>query len=138
MQYPFRWPYLVATAVVCLSGTAVPSGATDPDPTPTLYGTPGLIEMPSARTFEDADLVTTLSGFSGQTRSTLSFQITPRLTGSFRYSRIGGFQPGGRTLYDRSFDISYQILAESGTRPALAIGLRDIVGTGIYSGEYIV
>ncbi|NND18089.1 MAG: YjbH domain-containing protein [Silicimonas sp.] len=94
--------------------------------------------MPSARTFEDADLVTTLSGFSGQTRSTLSFQITPRLTGSFRYSRIGGFQPGGRTLYDRSFDISYQILAESGTRPALAIGLRDIVGTGIYSGEYIV
>jgi hypothetical protein len=129
---------LTAVGVACATGLAGPAGATDPDRTPTLYGTPGLIEMPSADTYEDADLVTTVAGFPGQVRSTLTFQITPRLTGSFRYSRIDGFQPGDRTLYDRSFDISYQILTESPSRPALSIGLRDIIGTGIYSGEYIV
>jgi Exopolysaccharide biosynthesis protein YbjH len=122
----------------CLLMWATPSGATDPDRTPTLYGTPGLIEMPTADVYDDADLVSTIAGFSGQTRSTLTFQITPRLTGSFRYSRIADFQPGGETLYDRSFDISYLILTETENRPALSIGLRDIIGTGIYSGEYVV
>ena len=39
---------LTAAGVACATGLAGPAGATDPDRTPTLYGTPGLIEMPSA------------------------------------------------------------------------------------------
>ena len=124
----------LAAAMCC----AVAPVSGDPDRTPTLFGTPGIIEMPSAGTFDDADLVTTFAGFRGQARNTLSFQIAPRLTGSFRYSRIAGFQPGEVTLYDRSFDISFQILSETDTRPALSVGLRDFIGTGIYSSEYIV
>lgn len=111
----------------------------DPDDTPTLYGTPGLIDMPSARTFRDADLVFTFGKFDGQLKNSMSFQVTPRLTGTFRYSQLDRlFLPQGDTLYDRSFDISYQILAESGMRPALAIGLRDFLGTGVLGGEYVV
>ncbi|AWX92558.1 hypothetical protein DPM13_03090 [Paracoccus mutanolyticus] len=43
-------------------------------------------------------------------------------------------------VWDRSFDLRYQILdeAESGWRPAVAIGLQDFMGTGFYSSEYIV
>lgn len=104
-----------------------------------MFGTPGLIDMPSAATYDDADLKLTFGGFSGQSRNSLTFQVTPRITGTFRYSRLRGLDESiDDTLYDRSFDISYQILTETDNRPALAVGLRDFIGTGVYSSEYIV
>lgn len=36
-------------------------------------------------------------------------------------------------LYDRSFDIRWEFLDEGNYRPAMAVGLRDFVGTGVYS-----
>lgn len=104
-----------------------------------LYGTPGLADMPTAGRFEDGDLAISFAYFRNTNRNTLTFQVTPRITASFRYSRLGGyFQSTGEALYDRSFDVSYQILAESGARPALAVGFQDFLGTGVYSAEYIV
>ncbi|SEQ61241.1 YjbH domain-containing protein [Thalassovita taeanensis] len=106
-----------------------------------LYGTPSLIDMPTAEMAPDATLSTTLSHFAGTTRTTLTFQLLPRLTGSFRYSAIQDLAVPGYTkssYYDRSFDLRYQILTETGNRPAVAIGLQDFIGTGLYGGEYIV
>src|SRR5690554_1229302 len=54
------------------------------------YGMPGLIDMPSALPFEDGELSFTTSYFADQTRHSLSFQIAPRLTGSFRYALLYG------------------------------------------------
>lgn len=102
------------------------------------YGMPGLLDMPTAQALPDAELATTLSIFDGSARGTLAFQITPRLTGAFRYAIIEGFDTGGGTRYDRSFDLQYQVLTEQGLRPGVAVGLRDFAGTGVYSGEYIV
>ncbi len=39
---------------------------------------------------------------------------------------------------DRSFDIKIRLWEENDWRPALAIGIQDIAGTGIYGGEYLV
>ncbi len=104
-----------------------------------LFGMPGLIDMPTARTFPDAQLTTTVGGFAGTLRNTVSFQLSPRLTASFRYTRLKNWNSGGfLTYYDRSFDLHYQLLTEGRFRPAVAIGLRDFVGTGLYSGEYLV
>ncbi len=94
------------------------------------YGTPGLIDMPTAQSAEDAELGLSVSHFAGGTRNTLTFQLTPRLSGSFRYSKIES--------YDRSFDLRYRFLDETPYGPAMAVGLQDFVGTGIYSGEYVV
>lgn len=97
------------------------------------YGMPGLIDTPSALSFPDADLSVSSSRFQVESRTTLAFQITPRLTGSFRYSYIGaGF------TYDRSFALQYRLIDEGRYRPAFAVGVNDIIGTGQYSGEYIV
>lgn len=96
----------------------------------TLFGTPGIIDMPSAVAPADGELSSTLAMFADNWRTTFTFQVLPRLTGSFRYSQLD--------TYDRSFDFQYQILTENGSRPAVAIGLRDFLGTGIYSSEYIV
>ncbi len=113
-----------------------------------IYGTPGgLIDMPTAEMAPDAQLSTTVSfygsGRNSTTRTTLTFQVLPRLTASFRYSGIGGIMPdAGRptfnTLYDRSFDLRYRLVNEGRYIPAIAIGLQDFIGTGIYGGEYLV
>lgn len=112
-----------------------------------MYGTPGgLIDMPSAEVAPDADLSSTVTHMGGTTRTTLTFQITPRLTGSFRYSALSDYRPGrgtptgypNGTYYDRSFDLKYQLLDEGRYRPGVAIGLQDFIGTGLYGAEYIV
>ena len=105
----------------------------------TIFGTPGLIEMPSADIAPDGEIGVTLGGFALQQRGAVAFQIAPRLSGTFRYSRFDEFTgPGTDDLFDRSFDIHYQIADEGRIRPAFAIGLRDFLGTGLYSSEYVV
>lgn len=105
------------------------------------YGVPGLIEMPNAYGDTDGMLATSVSRLGDTTRTTLSFQITPRLSGSFRYSGIANFNDPSSvdgTYYDRSFDLKYQLITEGRLRPAIAIGLQDFIGTGLFGAEYIV
>ncbi len=109
----------------------------------TLYGTPGLIEMPSALSAKDGQIAATIGNFDGQTRTTFTFQLLPRLSGSFRYSRIEDYSlPGQRgqvdTYFDRSFDLRYRFNDETAVMPAFAIGLQDFLGTGAYGAEYLV
>ncbi|WP_298437722.1 YjbH domain-containing protein [uncultured Jannaschia sp.] len=104
----------------------------------TLGGAPGLIEMPTAQSAPDAELAATLSYGAGTGRTSLTFQITPRLSGTFRYASIDGLGLGGTTTYDRSFDLRYRVLDEGRITPAIAIGINDLVGTGLYSSEYVV
>lgn len=103
------------------------------------YGTPGIVDMPSARMLEDGTLALTTSYAGKSLRNTLTFQFAPWASGSFRYSILDDFGgAGGGNLYDRSFDLHVQLIKETPNRPSLAFGLRDIVGTGVYSGEYLV
>ncbi|MGH1579317.1 YjbH domain-containing protein [Planktotalea sp.] len=102
------------------------------------YGTPGLVDIPTAEALPDGHLALTTNRFAKISRNTLTFQILPRLTGSFRYSILEGFSIPSGNLYDRSFDLQYQFMTETAHRPSLAIGLRDFGGTGIAASEYIV
>ena len=106
-------------------------------PSLNLYGVPGLLDMPSAEHDEDGQLTTYVSRFGGNTRTSINFQILPRLSGTFRYSHIKDYSATD-SLYDRSFDVRYLLLEESRYIPAITIGLQDFIGTGVYSGEYIV
>ena len=89
--------------------------------------------------------------FSNQTRGTLSFQLLPGSRRTFRYAGVEGFNPrpgpggepdpAGRGVYffDRSFDIHWaRARRRRSWWPAVAIGIRDIAGTGVYGSEYIV
>lgn len=138
----------LGTAIMLTLGGSVPAfadtlGFSSAGPRTTLnfYGSAGLIDMPSAQVMPDGEFSTTISHFGGITRNTLSFQITPRLSGSFRYAATEGLNLAGfETYFDRSFDLRYQVLQqrEGGWWPSVAVGLQDFVGTGIYAGEYIV
>ena len=53
------------------------------------------------------------------------------------YSDIQAFS-GKQTYKDKSFDAKFLIFKEKELLPAIAIGARDMAGTGMFSSEYIV
>ncbi|WP_368188418.1 YjbH domain-containing protein [Aestuariibius sp. HNIBRBA575] len=103
-----------------------------------LYGTPGLADLPTAMVLEDGNLALTSGYFGNNLRHSLTFQITPRTYGVFRYSIIDDIDEFADTRWDRSFDLHFLLAEETSNRPAIAVGLRDFGGTGIYSSEYLV
>lgn len=107
-------------------------------PSLNLYGTSGLIDMPSAEALPDGQVAIGISNFGGTTRTTLTFQATPRIQASFRYSGIKDANIAGFDTYrDRSFDVRFLLNRESQYLPAVTVGLQDFAGTGIYSGEFV-
>ena len=112
-------------SVACAEGTPVGYS---------IFGTPGLIEMPIATPAPDAEIAMSLGGFEDQQRASFTFQITPRLSGTFRYARLDEYTgPGTDDTFDRSFDLQYQLVTEGEYRPSIAFGLRDFMGTGLYT-----
>jgi hypothetical protein len=108
-------------------------------PSLNFYGSPGLVDMPTAHALPDGQIAVGISSFGGNTRTTLTFQATPRISASFRYVGIRNLNLAGFEIYrDRSFDFRYLLNRESKYLPAVTIGLQDFAGTGIYAGEYIV
>ncbi len=93
--------------------------------------------MPTGMMLPDGQLNNTTSFHGGAFRHTLTFQITPRLFGSFRYATITDYDGVGKTRFDRSFDIGYLLIKETRLRPSVVIGLRDFGGTGLYGSEYL-
>ncbi|KRW93959.1 YjbH domain-containing protein [Paracoccus sp. MKU1] len=104
------------------------------------YGLPGGIDTPTAEMLPDATLGATISYSDLARRNTIVFQALPRLTAALRYSRVESLNESRGYIWDRSFDLRYQFLDEDpqGWRPAVAVGLQDFMGTGIYSAEYLV
>ncbi|UWR01247.1 YjbH domain-containing protein (plasmid) [Rhodobacteraceae bacterium S2214] len=122
---------LVISASVCFGVTANAESIST-------YGTPGLIDLPSARVFSDGELRYSLSVSEVAYKNTVTFQILPKLYGSFRYSNTDDFVFVGEISKDRSFDLHFQMFDETELRPAIGVGIRDMIGTGIYSSEYVV
>jgi hypothetical protein len=123
--------------------TSHASWAQEEMPSLNTFGSPGLIDMPTAHQMPNGTLATTISYANQSIRSTLNFQITPRLSGVFRYTGTKDFKPALTAArrdehYDRSFDVRYQLAFEGQYRPAITVGIQDFAGTGFFSGEYLV
>lgn len=126
----------ILTGLALLATAA--SAQQDWRPTYNTYGTPGLIEMPTGLSDPSGQFTLSYGGFSSQQRGTISFQISDRLGGSFRYGVQKDFNgPDTRDNTDRSFDLRFRIVDEGRILPAVTVGLQDFLGTGIYSGEYV-
>ena len=108
----------------------------------TTYGSVGLIEMPSARMAPDGQLAGGATFYTDTERYILDFQALPWLDVSLRYSGLAHFEPARPDYYvvywDRAFAGKVRLFQETDYTPAFAIGANDLVGTGVYSGEYMV
>lgn len=108
----------------------------DAPPVRSHYGGVGLLKTRSARMAPDSTLSTVVAWNQAQQRYSLSFQAAPWLETTFSYSGFD-LSPTNST-FDRQFDIKLRLWEEELYIPEIAIGLQDFLGTGIFSGEYIV
>jgi len=113
-------------------------------PTSSNYGYTGLLEMPSARFMDGGSL---RLGISASYPNEYTFIVASPFSwfeAGYRYSEVktrkyGPFAySGNQTLKDKGFDIKIRVLEESFYLPNVAIGIRDMGGTGLFSGEYLV
>ncbi len=104
------------------------------------FGLPGIVDLPTGKRLPDGELVITHQNHEYLFMNGISFQALPRLGLAFRYAGIGrgGLFAQERLIWDRSFDAHISILDEGKYLPAISLGLRDFIGTGWYSSEYIV
>ncbi|MBI1217012.1 MAG: YjbH domain-containing protein [Rhodobacteraceae bacterium] len=138
MARPLGRIFATSSLAVVLAGSAG-ADVVASQPSLNFWGVSGLIDMPSAEVQTDGGFDTTVSSFAGITRTTLSFQISPRLSGSFRYSSLRRWNAHfPTTYYDRSFDLRYQIFSEGRYLPAFLVGVQDFVGTDLQAAEYLV
>lgn len=86
---------------------------------------------------QDGQLAFSLAGTSAGQRVVLSFQALPWLETEFRYSRVPKLLPDDATLYDRSLGFKIRLFQETRWTPDLSLGVRDVLGTGVYGAEYL-
>jgi hypothetical protein len=102
------------------------------------FGGVGLVETRNAR-FRPDGVVEAGSSLRHQRRfHFINWQALPWLEATYRLAeRLDGTSGAGMTS-DRAFDLKLRLVAESDWLPAVAVGLQDFIGTGLYAAEYLV
>ena len=109
------------------------------------HGVIGLINMPSARFYDEASHGITIYDGTPDQKITMTSFPYDWMEASFFYTNIQGkpycgqsFDPVCQQDYkDKGFNFRFRI-KEEGLWPAIALGINDIAGTGYYSSEYVV
>lgn len=108
-------------------------------------GTIGLIQMPSARMMPAGSIAFSWSAADPYLRGSLVAQPFSWAEASYQYTDVNNalysLTPsfsGDQTYKDKSFDAKFLLIKESDYIPAIALGFRDIAGTGVFSSEYLV
>lgn len=109
------------------------------------FGGIGLLQTPNARFAKDGQLNIGVSVVQPYQRLFLNLQALPWLEAGFRLTQItnrietGSLQfDNVQSFYDRGIDLKIHLLPETADTPQVALGLRDIGGTGLFSSEYLV
>jgi len=108
------------------------------------FGGAGLLQTPTARMAPAGELSLNANRTDPYSRYSVSLQPFEWLEGSFRYTAITNrpYGPeslsGNQSYKDKAVDLKARLWQESHWAPELALGFRDIGGTGLFSSEYFV
>lgn len=109
------------------------------------YGTVGAIQNPTARFLPEGSISFAWSHLDPYLRGSIIANPFSWLEASYQYTDINNklYSPvysfsGGQSFKDKSFDVKFRLKKETRFFPQFAVGLRDIAGTGNFSGEYVV
>ena len=94
------------------------------------FGGVGLLQTRTARFPEDGLFTFGVTVLDPYDLYYLSWQFLPWLEATFRYSKSETF--------DKSLDLKFRLLDETRRRPEVALGFQDVLGTGLFSSEYLV
>ena len=115
--------------------------------TPTIHGQSGYINMPNASVEQDGTFSLGYSYDSPYGAFWATSTVLPFLQVTGEYASITGvpaFVTGGDygsnygRYKDKVINAKAMLFGETAVRPALAIGASDILGTGLFKGQYVV
>ncbi|WP_246007455.1 YjbH domain-containing protein [Halomonas nitroreducens] len=133
-------PPLLSLALVL--GLVAPAKSHAATPGRSDFGDTGLMQIPTARMPPLGHAALTLSRTAPYRRYNLFFQPTNWLEAGFRYVEIENRQylaaDEDRNNLDKGLDFKLRLLEETRFRPQLAVGVRDLAGTGLFGAEYLV
>lgn len=108
------------------------------------WGVVGLMQTPTARMRPAGSFSISWMGTRPHTWLNVMLQPLDWLEGGFRYVDISNrlYGPadfsGDQSMKDKSFEVKARLLRETDGVPELAVGIRDLGGTGLFGGEYLV
>lgn len=108
------------------------------------YGTLGLIQMPTSRFAEEGTLAFSWSHNDPYLRGSIVAYPFSWFEASYQYADINNALyslskefSGSQSLKDKSFDAKFMLFKERDFLPQIALGLRDLAGTSVFSAEFI-
>lgn len=113
-------------------------------PTQSDFGGVGLLQMPTARMAPEGEFSFNYMDNQEYRRWSISMQPFDWLEATLRYTDIRtrlysndeSFS-GDQTYKDKGMDVKARLWNESTWRPHVSVGLRDVMGTGLFDSEYI-
>ena len=106
------------------------------------WGSIGLLQTPTTRMMPAGSALLSYSHTTPYSHYNFAIQPLPWFETAFRYSTDGnvayGDFAGTQSYLDKSIDLKVRLLKETGLFPDVAVGIRDLAGTGLFSGEYVV
>jgi hypothetical protein len=107
------------------------------------WGETGLLQTPTARLQRAGTLSFSITHVWPNTRGNVFVSPFDWMEAGFRYTDVAnrpysGGGVGGGQYKDKSFDVKFRLWRESAYMPQIAVGIRDVAGTGLFSGEYVV
>lgn len=108
------------------------------------FGGVGLLQTPTARMAPAGEMSFNANRTDPYSRYSLSLQPFDWLEGSFRYTNITNraYGPeslsGNQNYKDKAVDAKFRLWQETHWQPEVALGFRDIGGTGLFSSEFLV
>jgi len=118
--------------------------AVEAGPSASNYGNTGILEIPNARFMDEGAIRFNFSASYPNEFTSLTASPFSWFEATYRYNEIKNqnYGPiaysGNQTLKDKGFDLKLGVLDETYLYPAIAAGIRDLAGTGLFSSEYIV
>ncbi len=114
-------------------------------PTSSDWGNAGLLQTPTARMRKPGYFGLGMHRVQPYEQVNVFMQPTSWLETGFRYASINNrlYSPyesfsGSQAYKDKSIDVKLKVWSESDWIPEIALGIRDVGGTGLFSSEYIV
>lgn len=109
------------------------------------FGGVGLLQTPTARMADEGEFSVGVSRVKPYDQIQIGLTPLPWFEATLRYTDVTNiaYSPdpnfsGNQTYKDRSFGMKLRLLEESEYLPAVALGIQDFGGTGVFGSEYLV